>query len=300
MVRSMTGYGRSEVSKEDKKIVAEIKSVNNRFLDLTVKMPRKLNPLESKIRDEIKTYIQRGKVDLFITLEDLSDSDEKVKYNHALAQEYIRYMKDMSAEFGLKDDIRVTDLARMADVFTVEDLDEGDVSEFWPLLKNAVDEAGEAIAEARTREGMFLSADIQKKLDVMTGCVDYITERSPEIVRSYQEKLTAKIHDLLGDAGVDENRIAEEVTIYADKICVDEELVRLRSHIRAMRDTLLEAEKAPAGSEGVGRKLDFLAQEMNRESNTILSKTDDVGVSAQGIVLKTNIEKIREQIQNLE
>lgn len=125
MVRSMTGYGRSEVSKEDKKIVAEIKSVNNRFLDLTVKMPRKLNPLESKIRDEIKTYIQRGKVDLFITLEDLSDSDEKVKYNHALAQEYIRYMKDMSAEFGLKDDIRVTDLARMADVFTVEDWTRG-------------------------------------------------------------------------------------------------------------------------------------------------------------------------------
>lgn len=299
MVYSMTGFGRGEAADEKRRITVEIKSVNNRFLDLSMKMPRKCNPLEAKIREELKKYLQRGKVDLFITCEDLTDSGEKVCYNRALAEEYRKYLREMAEEFGLEDDIRLSTFARLPDVLTLEDTETEDDS-LWPLLQQALDQAGEAVSAARAREGEFLCSDLLKKLDDMTEAVDFIGERSPQIVAEYQTRLSDKIHELLGEAGADEARIAQEVTMYADKICVDEEMVRLRSHIRATRQTLESASAAPRGAEGIGRRLDFLAQEMNREANTILSKTDDVEISAQGIQLKTDIEKVREQIQNLE
>lgn len=302
MIKSMTGFGRSEVAQADRKVTVEIKSVNNRYLDVSMKMPRQFNSMEAQIRAELKKYLQRGKVDIYISYQDLSSTDVAVKYNKSVAAEYVEFLRKMGEDFNLDNDIRVSSLARLPEIFTTEDVS-ADETEFWGLVQSAIDGAAEKLMETRTREGEFLRKDLLSKLDGMDQCVDFIAEKAPEIVKSYQDKLHAKVEELLGTFNMDENRILQEVTIYADKICVDEELVRLRSHIQATR--LILEEKSTDGKplqmdEGVGRKLDFLAQEMNRESNTILSKTDDLEVSNRGIELKTTIEKVREQIQNIE
>lgn len=293
MIKSMTGFGRGEVTEGSKKITVEIKSVNNRFLDLSMKMPRKFNMMDAQIRAELKNYIQRGKVDLYVNYEDLSESDVAVKYNHSVAAEYMKYLQQMADEFHLENDVRVSTLSRFPEVFTTEDLSQ-DETGLWELLRKAIDEAAQNILDARIREGGFLKDDLLKKMDSILANVDFITTKAPQIDETYQARLSAKVKDMLQDAQIDENRIVQEVTIYSDKVCVDEELVRLRSHVQAVRQAL------ESGEEGVGRKLDFLAQEMNREANTILSKTDDQEVSARGIELKTDIEKVREQIQNVE
>jgi uncharacterized protein (TIGR00255 family) len=293
MIKSMTGFGRGEVTEGSKKITVEIKSVNNRFLDLSMKMPRKFNMMDAQIRAELKNYIQRGKVDLYVNYEDLSESDVAVKYNHSVAAEYMKYLQQMADEFHLENDVRVSTLSRFPEVFTTEDLSQ-DETGLWELLRKAIDEAAQNILDARIREGGFLKDDLLKKMDSILANVDFITAKAPQIDETYQARLSAKVKDMLQDAQIDENRIVQEVTIYSDKVCVDEELVRLRSHVQAVRQAL------ESGEEGVGRKLDFLAQEMNREANTILSKTDDQEVSARGIELKTDIEKVREQIQNVE
>jgi uncharacterized protein (TIGR00255 family) len=293
MIKSMTGFGRGEVTEGTKKITVEIKSVNNRFLDLSMKMPRKFNMMDAQIRAELKNYIQRGKVDLYVNYEDLSESDVAVKYNHSVAAEYMKYLQQMAEEFHLENDIRVSTLSRFPEVFTTEDLSQ-DETGLWELLQKAIDEAAQNILDARIREGGFLKEDLLKKMDSILANVDFITAKAPLIDETYQARLTAKVKDMLQDAQIDENRIVQEVTIYSDKVCVDEELVRLRSHVQAVKQAL------ESGEEGVGRKFDFLAQEMNREANTILSKTDDAEVSARGIELKTDIEKVREQIQNIE
>jgi uncharacterized protein (TIGR00255 family) len=293
MIKSMTGFGRGEVTEGTKKITVEIKSVNNRFLDLSMKMPRKFNMMDAQIRAELKNYIQRGKVDLYVNYEDLSESDVAVKYNHSVAAEYMKYLQQMAEEFHLENDIRVSMLSRFPEVFTTEDLSQ-DETGLWELLQKAIDEAAQNLLDARIREGGFLKEDLLKKMDSILANVDFITAKAPLIDETYQARLTAKVKDMLQDAQIDENRIVQEVTIYSDKVCVDEELVRLRSHVQAVKQAL------ESGEEGVGRKLDFLAQEMNREANTILSKTDDQEVSARGIELKTDIEKVREQIQNVE
>ena len=302
MIKSMTGFGRSEVAQADRKVTVEIKSVNNRYLDVSMKMPRQFNSMEAQIRAELKKYLQRGKVDIYISYQDLSSTDVAVKYNKSVAAEYVEFLRKMGEDFNLDNDIRVSSLARLPEIFTTEDVS-ADETELWGLVQSAIDGAAEKLMETRTREGEFLRKDLLSKLDGMDQCVDFISEKAPEIVKSYQDKLHAKVEELLGTFNMDENRILQEVTIYADKICVDEELVRLRSHIQATR--LILEEKSADGKplqmdEGVGRKLDFLAQEMNRESNTILSKTDDLEVSNRGIELKTTIEKVREQIQNIE
>ena len=198
----------------------------------------------------------------------------------------------MAEEFGLDNDVRVTSLSKYPDVFTMEE-EPADPDQLWEVLGATLAEAAENFVNARTREGEFLRNDLMGKLDEMQGHVDFIKERSPQIVASYRQRLYDKVKELLGDNVIEDSRILQEVTIYADKVCVDEELVRLESHIRATRDAL-------SGSEGVGRKLDFIAQEMNRESNTILSKSDDLEVSDRAIELKTTVEKVREQIQNIE
>lgn len=293
MIKSMTGFGRGEVTEGSKKITVEIKSMNNRFLDLSMKMPRKFNMMDAQIRAELKNYIQRGKVDLYVNYEDLSESDVAVKYNHSVAAEYMKYLQQMADEFHLENDVRVSTLSRFPEVFTTEDLSQ-DETGLWELLRKAIDEAAQNILDARIREGGFLKDDLLKKMDSILANVDFITAKAPQIDETYQARLSAKVKDMLQDAQIDENRIVQEVTIYSDKVCVDEELVRLRSHVQAVRQAL------ESGEEGVGRKLDFLAQEMNREANTILSKTDDQEVSARGIELKTDIEKVREQIQNVE
>ncbi len=292
MIKSMTGFGRSEAVWNNRKFTVEMKAVNHRYLDVNIKMPKALNFFESAIRSELKKYISRGKVDLFITYEDFSEKASSVHYNREAAEEYLKYLRQMAEEFGLEDDIRVSSLSKYPEVFTMEDAGV-DEEELWKELQRALDSAAEMFVKTRIEEGGHLREDLLQKLDGMLKLVDFITERSPKIVEEYRTRLREKVRELLEESAVDENRLLAEVTIFADKVCVDEELVRLRSHIEATNNTLMEC-----GS--VGRMLDFIAQEMNREANTILSKSSDLEISNCGIELKTEIEKVREQIQNIE
>lgn len=291
-IRSMTGFGRCEVTDGTRKITVEMKSVNHRYLDISIKIPKKLSFFETAIRGELKEYIQRGKVDIFITYEDTAESNLCVKYNRELAAEYMKYLWQMSEDFSLDNDVRVSTLSRFPEVFTMEE-QTVDEKALWQFLEKAVIGAAEAFVETRIKEGENIRDDLLAKLSGMLACVEFIEHRSPQIIQEYKQKLRVKVQELLEDTQIDEARLLTEVTIFADKVCVDEELVRLRSHITTTRDCLMEGG-------GIGRKLDFLAQEMNREANTILSKTTDLEISNRAIELKTEIEKIREQIQNIE
>ena len=287
MIKSMTGFGRCEVLKDSRKFTVELKSVNHRYLDVNIRMPKKLNFFETSIRTLLKSYADRGKVDIFITYEDLSQSQVSVKYNAALAAEYLKYLNQMAEEFSLDNDVRVSTLSRYPEVFTMDE------DELWNGLKEALEGAFSQFVEMRTKEGERLKEDILLKLDLLSEQIRFIEERSPQIIAEYRTKLEEKMRELLEDTQIDDNRIAAEVILFADKICTDEEVVRLKSHIQHMKETLEE-------SNGIGRKLDFIAQEMNREANTILSKANDLDISNRAISLKTEIEKIREQIQNIE
>ncbi len=288
----MTGFGRFEQIKEEKKITVELKSVNYKYFDLNIKMPRKFNLFEIKIRNLLKAYAVRGKIDMFISYEDLGEGSASLKYNPVLAKEYFEYHKQIQKDLGIIDDIRTSTIAKSPDVLTLEE-HEINEDEMWELLEEALKEAFSAFANTRAKEGEALKQDILVKLDDMDSYVDYIEERLPQIITEYRAKLEERTKELLENSLIDESRIAAEVTMYADKIAVDEELVRLRTHIKHMRDILnKDGEK--------GRNMDFVAQEMNRESNTILSKSNDIDITNKGIELKTCIEKIREQVQNIE
>jgi uncharacterized protein (TIGR00255 family) len=269
-----------------------MKAVNHRYCDISIKMPKKLSFFEAGIRNVLKQYIGRGKIDIYITYEDYTENNVCVKYNADLAREYYANLEKMSKEFGIENDIRVSALSRYPEVFTLEEqtIDE---KELWALVEEAVNTAAARFVETRISEGEHLKQDIVAKLDGMLRLVDFIETRSPEIVAEYRNKLMAKVTELLGDTKVEESILVTEVTVFADKICVDEETVRLRAHIINMKEALNE-------SDNVGRKLDFIAQEMNREANTILSKANDLEVTNKAIDLKTEIEKVREQIQNIE
>ena len=292
MIKSMTGFGRCEAADENRKITVEIKSVNHRYLDVGLKLPRKLGFFETAIRGLLKEYLQRGKVDVFVTYEDYSEGTVSVKYNEDLAKEYLRYLNSMQENLDVRNDISVMALSRMPEVFSLEE-QSMDEEELWAYVEKVVRGAAEKIVETRIAEGDRLCKDIIDKLDYMLTNVAYIEKRSPETVEEYRTKLRTKLDEVLADTALDENRIAAEVVIYADKVCVDEETVRLKSHIEHMKETLI------AGG-AIGRKLDFIAQEMNREANTILSKAGDLDISNKAIELKTDIEKVREQIQNIE
>ena len=293
MIKSMTGFGRYEVAEGERKFTVAMKGVNHRYLDANIRMPKKLNFFDSAIRALLKQYVARGKVDIFITYEDTSENQVSLKYNETLAKEYLSYFKKMEETFGLENDIRVSTLSRCPEVLTMEE-QAPDEDALWNGLKKALEGALKQFVETRTLEGENLKKDILDKLDGMLGKVAYIEERSPQILKEYRTKLEEKVTELLGDSQMEEGRIAAEVILFADKICTDEEVVRLKSHISHMRETFLSEEN------GIGRKLDFIAQEMNREANTILSKANDIEVSNCAIDLKTEIEKIREQIQNIE
>ncbi|MBR4138635.1 MAG: YicC family protein [Lachnospiraceae bacterium] len=292
MVKSMTGFGRCEVSEGTRKMTVEMKSVNHRYLDVNMKMPKKLNFFDASIRSLLKTYIQRGKVDLFISFEDTAETNFSLKYNQELAGEYLKYLQQMADQFGLENDIRVSTLSRYPEVLSMEEV-QVDEEELWNLLEKALKGACEQFVETRIKEGENLKKDLLDKLDEMLENVAYISERSPQIIGEYRKKLEDKVKELLEDVHIEESRLATEITIFADKICVDEEIVRLKSHIEHTKATL-------ESGGAVGRKLDFIAQEMNREANTILSKANDLEVSNHAIELKTEIEKVREQIQNIE
>lgn len=292
MLKSMTGFGRCENVTDEYKISVEMKAVNHRYLDLSIKMPKKFNYFEASIRTLLKKYIQRGKVDLFINYEDYRSGNMCLKYNRALAAEYMEYFYKMSDEFGIQNDVKVSALAKFPEVLTMEQVPD-DEEHLWEILSEALKEAAVKFVESREIEGEHLKKDLLGKLDYMETLVDFIEERSPQILTEYRNRLEDKVKELLSNTAMEESRIAAEVTIYADKICVDEETVRLRSHIHNTRNELLSGES-------VGRKLDFIAQEMNREANTILSKSTDLSISDKAIALKTEIEKVREQIQNIE
>lgn len=292
MIKSMTGFGRSEIVKGNRKISVEIKSVNHRYLEAGIKMPKKLNVFESRMRDLLKKYATRGKIDIFINYEDDSESQVNLKFNQNIADEYMAIFNNMSEKYNLKNDMTVGGLARFPEVITMDEVQE-DEEELWHFIEEAMKVALEQFVNTRILEGENLKKDLLGKLDHMEELVAFVEKRSPEIMKEYRSKLESKIKELLGDTTIDESRIATEVIIYADKICVDEETVRLRSHIEHARKCLNE-------EGGIGRKMDFIAQEMNREANTTLSKANDIEISNAAIDLKTEIEKVREQIQNIE
>lgn len=292
MIKSMTGFGRSEIVKGNRKISVEIKSVNHRYLEAGIRMPKKLNVFESRMRDLLKKYATRGKIDIFINYEDDSESQVNLKFNQNIADEYMAIFNNMSEKYNLKNDMTVGGLARFPEVITMDEVQE-DEEELWHFIEEAMKAALEQFVNTRILEGENLKKDLLGKLDHMEELVAFVEKRSPEIMKEYRSKLESKVKELLGDTTIDESRIATEVIIYADKICVDEETVRLRSHIEHARKCLNE-------EGGIGRKMDFIAQEMNREANTTLSKANDIEISNAAIDLKTEIEKVREQIQNIE
>ena len=292
MIKSMTGFGRCEHVQGDRKFTVEIKAVNHRYFDVNIKMPKKFNFFESAIRSVMKEYIQRGKVDVFITCEDDTENNFSLKYNENIAGEYLKYYRQMAQQFNLKDDVTVSRLGSCPEVFSMEE-QMVDEDEIWALLETALRGALKQFVETRTREGENLKNDLIGKLDGMLLDVDAVEERYPQVLEEDRSRLREKVDSLLADSQMDESRLAAEVILYADKICTDEETVRLRSHIEGMKAELIQG-----GS--IGRKLDFIAQEMNREANTILSKANDLQTSNLAINLKTEIEKVREQIQNIE
>ena len=292
MIKSMTGFGRSEIVRGNRKISVEIKSVNHRYLEAGIKMPKKLNVFESRMRDLLKKYATRGKIDIFINYEDDSENQVNLKFNQNIADEYMAIFNNMSEKYNLKNDMTVDGLAKFPEVITMDEVQE-DEEELWHFIEEAMKTALEQFVNTRILEGENLKKDLLGKLDHMEELVAFVEKRSPEIMKEYRSKLEGKVKELLGDTTIDESRIATEVIIYADKICVDEETVRLRSHIEHARKCLNE-------DGGIGRKMDFIAQEMNREANTTLSKANDIEISNAAIDLKTEIEKVREQIQNIE
>lgn len=293
MIRSMTGFGHGEVSNDkNQKVTVEMKSVNHRYCDISLKLPKKLAMFEANIRNIMKEYASRGKIDIYVSYEDLSETAVSLHYNQAMAEEYMQVFKKMQEDFNIETKITAEVLAKYPEVVTIEEVQQ-DEEVWWELLEAALRQAAEKFVETRTIEGANLKRDLLGKLDQMAADVTFIEERSPQIIAEYRSKLEEKVKEFLEDSTIEENRIAAEVTLYADKIAVDEEIVRLQSHISSMTDVL-------ESDESIGRKLDFMAQEMNREANTILSKSSDVDLADHAIELKTNVEKVREQIQNIE
>ena len=292
MIKSMTGFGRGESVSEAFRVIVEIKAVNHRYCDISIKLPKKLISLETKMRALIKKAVSRGKLDVFVTFEDLGDHAVGVRLSETVSQQYYEAFERLSDMLGIPNDATAMRIGRLPEVLTLSE-EETDLAPVESQLTKALALALAAFSESRVKEGDHLKEDILAKLAGMEDNIKKIEERYPRMLEEYRGRLLDKVHELLNDKVVDENRIAAELVIYADKICVDEETVRLRSHIDSMRSEL--------GSGGsVGRKLDFIAQELNREANTILSKANDMEISSCAIDLKTEIEKIREQVQNIE
>ncbi|MBP5325977.1 MAG: YicC family protein [Pseudobutyrivibrio sp.] len=292
MVRSMTGYGKGIAENSDARVTIEMKSVNHRYLDLNIKLPKKLNFLESTIRNKISESVFRGKVDVYITLNEHSDACYQVTINDAIAQKYYDSISAMADKLGIDNDMKASSISRLPDVIELEEM-EADEDSLKALVLEALDSCVAQFVDSRIAEGNRLETDLIAKMDEMLVLVDKLEARSPQIIEEYRARLKTKVAELLDDNHIDESRVAQEVVIYADKICIDEEMVRLKSHVSETRG-VFELDKE------VGRKLDFLAQELNREANTILSKSTDVEIADIGITLKTLIEKVREQIQNIE
>ena len=292
MIKSMTGFGRGAFANEEKQINIEIKTVNHRFLDLSVKIPRQLMWCEDPIRKKVQSALSRGKVDVFVTYVELQKPGCSVNIDQGLAHAYITALSEASEVYGLKNDIYTSTLLRMPDVLTVTGA-EMDEEQVWGQISSALEEALDNLVKMREKEGEHLKENLLSMLDSVEAAMVTIRERAPLIPREYKEKLENRLNTLLQSDTVDPQRLAQEVAFFADKCCIDEEITRMGSHIEQFRDIL-------ASDEPVGRKLDFLVQEMNREANTMGSKANDIALTQSVLAIKSEIEKIREQIQNLE
>lgn len=292
MVKSMTGYGRAVETVNGREFTVEVRSVNNRYLDCTVKLPRVLSFAEDSVKQAVKAAVSRGKVDVFISLRSESGDEVSVKLNRPVVEGYLAAMKEMVADYGVKDDISVSTLARMSDVFVVEK-PETDEEALKNDLLSVVAKALENYNQMRAVEGAALEADLRSRGETIRSLVTQVEQASPQTVADYRARLEEKMREVLESKSIDESRILTEAAIFADKIAVDEETIRLRSHLQQM-DTML------SGDGAIGRKLDFLLQEMNREANTTGSKCTDVKVARIVVEIKAELEKIREQTQNIE
>ncbi len=291
MIKSMTGFGRGEASQDNITFSVDIKTVNHRYSDIAVRMPRIVSALEEKVREYISTKLNRGKIDVYINYDSFGQ-DTKVKLDINLAAAYVEALQTLKSQFGVKDDITLSLLTRFSDVLKL-DTEEKDLDFLWGILKNALEQAVDGLLEMRSREGERLRTDMMNKLDSIKATVDEISAKSATLVDEYKNKLYEKIKELAKDIQLDENRLLTEVAIFADKATIDEEIVRLGSHIQEFKKTL--SMQVP-----IGKKLDFIVQEMNREINTIGSKCSDLSVVNSVIEVKSVIEKIREQVQNIE
>ena len=292
MIRSMTGYGRALGEFADRQITVEVRSVNNRYLDCGVKLPRLYAFAEDAIKQCVKQHVSRGKVDVFVSVNLTASGAVRIGLNRSVLEGYLTAMRQISSDYGVRDDISVTALSGFPDVFSVEKAEE-DEDLLKTQLLSVVGEALSAYDAMRAAEGEAIAKDLRRKAEGIARMVSFVETRSPETVAEYREKLYARMQEVLSSATVDESRILTEAAIYADKVAVDEETVRLRSHL-AQLGTMLES------SEPIGRKLDFLMQEINRETNTIGSKCCDLEIAKTVVDLKAELEKIREQIQNIE
>ena len=292
MIRSMTGYGRAVQTIDGREITVELRSVNNRYLDCTVKLPRMFSFAEDSVKNRVKAAVSRGKVDVYIGVNAAQAADVQVAVNRPVLESYLAALRQIESEYGVRDDVTVMSLARLPDVFSVEKTEEDEQK----LTQDILSVAEEAIARYNTMretEGAALEADLRGRAATILERVALVETRSPVTVAEYRERLRQKMQEVLQNTAIDEGRILQEAAIYADRIAVDEETVRLRSHLAQLGDMLTKGG-------AIGRKLDFLLQELNREANTIGSKCNDLELSNIVVEMKAELEKIREQTQNIE
>ena len=292
MIKSMTGFGRAVAETDGHVITVEIKSVNHRYFEFSSRIPRQYGFLDDKLKSYINSRVSRGKVECYVSIDALNTEAAQVVVNNTLASAYVSALKELSKNYDLKEDFGASTVARFQDVLVVKKADE-DEEKIWSYVKSVTDTALDKFIAMRTVEGEKMKNDISSRADYILSCVEYIEKRSPETVKEYNDKLVERVHDLIGDVSLDEGRVIQEVAIYADKVAVAEETVRLRSHLDQLK-AFINAD------EPVGRKMDFLVQEINRETNTIGSKANDVDIARKVVDIKAEVEKIREQIQNIE
>ena len=292
MIKSMTGFGRAVAETDGYGITVEIKSVNHRYFEFSSRIPRQYGFLDDKLKSYINSRVSRGKVECYVSIDALNTEAAQVVVNNTLASAYVSALKELSKNYDLKEDFGASTVARFQDVLVVKKADE-DEEKIWSYVKSVTDTALDKFIAMRTVEGEKMKNDISSRADYILSCVEYIEKRSPETVKEYNDKLVERVHDLIGDVSLDEGRVIQEVAIYADKVAVAEETVRLRSHLDQLK-AFINAD------EPVGRKMDFLVQEINRETNTIGSKANDVDIARKVVDIKAEVEKIREQIQNIE
>ncbi len=292
MIKSMTGYGRAIQLVDGMNITVEIKSVNHRYFEFSSKLPRSYGFLDEKLKSFFMGKLTRGKMECYVSIETVEEPDSIISVNHPLVKSYLDAYKELSETYGLDNNIKVSDISRVPDVFSVRK-QAADEDKIWAAVSIVAQEALDGFIAMREREGERLKTDVLSRLSTILECVEFVEMRSPETVKEYNEKLLSRLRELLEDTHIDEQRILTEAAIFADKIAVAEETVRLRSHISQLT-SFLDA------SDAVGKKMDFLVQELNREANTIGSKAQDVEIARRVVSIKAEIEKIREQIQNIE